>query len=77
MESKEQKDIAVLAFFIWERNGRVDGHAMDHWLEAEYLIRTCSFVSNENRIEWSREMDERPKESRGLSSVRKVSRAAK
>jgi hypothetical protein len=71
MSSQQQKDIAVLAFFIWERNGRVEGHALEHWLEAEYLICTCSFVADENRIEWSREADDRPQEP---SSIRKVSR---
>jgi hypothetical protein len=50
----------VLAFFIWERNGRVQGHALDHWLEAEYLIRTSSFVADENRIEWAREESATP-----------------
>ena len=35
----------MLAFFIWERNGRPEGRALDHWLEAEYLVLTGSFAA--------------------------------
>jgi hypothetical protein len=55
MEAWQHKDVAVLAFFIWEKNGRVEGHDLDHWLEAEYLISTSSFVPEENRIEWAQD----------------------
>ena len=28
-------DIEIRAYLIWERAGCPDGHALDHWLEAE------------------------------------------
>jgi ribA/ribD-fused uncharacterized protein len=55
MEPWRMADVEVLAFYIWEKNGRKDGHALEHWLEAEYLISTSSFVPEENRIEWARD----------------------
>jgi hypothetical protein len=44
MTADQQHDVQMLAFFIWERNGRQEGRALDHWLEAEYLILTGWFV---------------------------------
>jgi hypothetical protein len=38
------QDIETLAFFIWEKQGRPHGRAMEHWLEAEYLIHTQTFT---------------------------------
>jgi hypothetical protein len=55
MEAWRHKDVEVLAFFIWEKNGRVEGRDMVHWLEVEYLINTSSFVPEENRIEWAQD----------------------
>jgi hypothetical protein len=46
MTSDQQHDVQMLAFFIWERNGRPGDRALDHWLEAEYLVLTGSFVQN-------------------------------
>lgn len=43
MTPDQQRDIQILAYFIWERNGRPEGHSLDHWLEAEYLVLTGSF----------------------------------
>jgi hypothetical protein len=45
MTDDQLRDIQMLAFFIWERNGRPEGRALDHWLEAEYLVLTGSFAS--------------------------------
>ena len=39
MKSWEQKDIEVLARSIWERQGRPEGRALEHWREAEELFR--------------------------------------
>lgn len=30
--------IAAQAYAVWEQNGRVDGHALEHWLRAEREI---------------------------------------
>ena len=46
MTSDQQRDIQMLAYFIWERNGRPEGHSLDLWLEAEYLVLTGSFIAS-------------------------------
>jgi hypothetical protein len=33
--SLNSEEIAVFAYCIWEHEGRPDGRALDHWLEAE------------------------------------------
>jgi hypothetical protein len=48
MSKMDDRDIEVLAFFIWEKQGFPHGRALEHWLEAEYLIRTRSFVQEED-----------------------------
>lgn len=47
MTHEQWQDIQVLAFIIWERNGYPEGCALDHWLEAEYLVLTNSFVEED------------------------------
>jgi len=44
MGKLDHQDIETLAFFIWEKQGRPEGHALEHWLEAEYLICTQAFM---------------------------------
>jgi hypothetical protein len=44
MEKLDHRDIETLAYFIWEKQGRPPGRAMEHWLEAEYLICTQAFT---------------------------------
>jgi hypothetical protein len=34
-EPLDPEEIAVFAYCIWEHEGRPDGRALDHWLEAE------------------------------------------
>ncbi|HMK49209.1 MAG TPA: DUF2934 domain-containing protein [Thermodesulfovibrionales bacterium] len=36
---KDQKDIQKLAYDIFEKNGRVHGRDLEHWLEAERIVR--------------------------------------
>lgn len=33
----EQERIKMIAFRIWEQEGRPEGRALDHWLKAEQL----------------------------------------
>jgi len=40
MTDQQRRDIEVLAYLIWERGGRPHDRALDHWLEAEYLVLT-------------------------------------
>jgi hypothetical protein len=39
MKSWEKDDIKALAHALWERQGRPEGRALEHWREAEELIR--------------------------------------
>lgn len=32
------EEIARTAYFLWEKNGRPEGHDVKHWLEAESLL---------------------------------------
>jgi hypothetical protein len=48
MTAEQQSDIQMLAYFIWERNGKPEGRTLDHWLEAEYLVLTAPFVEDTN-----------------------------
>ena len=32
-------DVALAAYYIWEKAGRPHGHALDHWLSAEHNSR--------------------------------------
>lgn len=38
--SISNEEIALRAYEIYEREGRSDGHDMDHWLQAESELRT-------------------------------------
>ena len=40
MDSGKQKEVELLAYFIYLAEGRTEGYALDHWREAEYLIGT-------------------------------------
>jgi hypothetical protein len=33
------EEIGLCAYVIWEREGRPEGHDVDHWLEAEAQLR--------------------------------------
>ncbi len=35
-----EAQIKETAYYIWEKEGRPGGHAMDHWLRAESEVRT-------------------------------------
>jgi len=39
MKSWEQKDIKALAHALWEKQGCPEGRALEHWREAEELVR--------------------------------------
>jgi hypothetical protein len=43
MTAEQHRDIERLAYLIWEKVGRPHGFAVDHWLEAEYLVLTGSW----------------------------------
>jgi hypothetical protein len=33
-----EDEIAVCAYFIWEQEGKPEGRALDHWLQAELQL---------------------------------------
>jgi len=35
----DRADVAVCAYAIWEQEGRPQGRDVQHWLEAEFLLR--------------------------------------
>ncbi|MCE0523144.1 MAG: DUF2934 domain-containing protein [Methylacidiphilales bacterium] len=39
MKSWDEEDVRALAHAIWERQGRPEGRALEHWQEAEELFR--------------------------------------
>ncbi len=43
LAEKCDKEIAVCAYYIWEREGKPDGRALDHWLEAELQLVACGW----------------------------------
>jgi DUF2934 family protein len=43
LSEKFDKEIAVCAYYIWEREGKPDGRALDHWLEAELQLTACGW----------------------------------
>ncbi len=40
MESIEYQRIELLAYYIYLAEGRPEGRALQHWLEAEYQVAT-------------------------------------
>lgn len=35
----QEREIAMAAYYIWEKEGRPHGHDLDHWLRAEHNAR--------------------------------------
>jgi len=42
-------EIARIAYDLYEKNGRVDGHELDNWLEAERIV--MSLHAEEKKLE--------------------------
>ena len=38
-QNLSEADIAMRAYHLWEINGRPNGRALEHWLEAETQLR--------------------------------------
>lgn len=38
-DSRDQGEIALLAYYAWEKDGRPEGQALDYWLEAEAQLK--------------------------------------
>jgi len=35
----QEREIAVAAYYIWEKEGHPQGSELDHWLRAEHNVR--------------------------------------
>jgi hypothetical protein len=36
-----REEIALYAYYIWEKEGRPEGRALEHWLQAELQLRAA------------------------------------
>ncbi len=43
-----RQGIFRVAFDIYERSGRIEGRDLDHWLEAERIVRTLREIAGNN-----------------------------
>jgi hypothetical protein len=39
MDSAKQQGVELLAYYIYLAEGQSEGHALDHWCEAEFQIK--------------------------------------
>ncbi len=44
----QDREIAMEAYYIWEKEGRPHGRELDHWLSAEHKVRRL-INSNQTR----------------------------
>jgi hypothetical protein len=59
MKSWEQEDIKALAHSIWEKQGRPEGRALEHWQEAEELFRAKWLADQEGGQQQVRDLRSR------------------
>ncbi|HEY5706253.1 MAG TPA: DUF2934 domain-containing protein [Terrimicrobiaceae bacterium] len=50
------QEIAVCAYCIWEQEGKPEGRALDHWLQAEFQLTASSW----HEFLWHEEQRLRP-----------------
>jgi replicative DNA helicase len=46
--SNLHREIFRVAYDIYERNGQIEGHDLDHWLEAEKIVRTLREIAGDD-----------------------------
>jgi hypothetical protein len=46
-----REQIAMCAYYIWEAEGRPEGRAVDHWLQAELQLRVDRALDSQQRTE--------------------------
>lgn len=47
-EGNLHQEIFRVAYDIYERNGRIEGRDLDHWLEAEKIVRTLREIAGDD-----------------------------
>jgi replicative DNA helicase len=46
--SNLHREIFRVAYDIYERNGQIEGHDLDHWLEAEKIVKTLRDIAGDD-----------------------------
>jgi hypothetical protein len=46
--SNLHREIFRVAYDIYERNGQIEGRDLDHWLEAEKIVRTLRKIAGDD-----------------------------
>jgi len=46
-EGNLHQEIFRVAYDIYERSGRIEGRDLDHWLEAERIVRTLREIAGD------------------------------
>jgi replicative DNA helicase len=46
--SNLHQEIFRVAYDIYERNGQIEGRDLDHWLEAEKIVRTLRKIAGDD-----------------------------
>jgi len=78
-----REEIARLAYEIFEREGRVHGRDLDHWLEAErivlsrYEVQLTEEGKEGVKIEAEKEVEKKKKRSSGKSTNKKTEKTKK
>ncbi|MCX7966355.1 MAG: DUF2934 domain-containing protein [Syntrophorhabdaceae bacterium] len=80
MNENLYEEIARLAYEIFEREGRIHGRDLDHWLEAERIVISryeAQFVAEKGQKESKEEVEEKKTKTRVKSSKTQTEKAKK
>jgi hypothetical protein len=61
MKSWERQDIEALAHALWERQGCPEGRALEHWREAEELMRAKWLADKDGEEHQVRDLRAQPR----------------
>lgn len=68
MKTERQSRLEVLAYKIWEEQGRPEGRQEDHWAEAERRLRSASDAPGQTTQMGSRDLGRKPTLSTSTST---------
>lgn len=73
--SLPNEEIALCAYYIWEEEGRPEGRAVEHWLQAELQLRATRTSDNASRPkDWADQHQEmKPKPGRQVDDQHQTS----
>ena len=70
MIQPDENQIASRSYFIWEREGRPDGKALDHWLQAKFELEAEATGTNGGKPKRTRAAA--PKKTNGTTKTKKA-----